>query len=92
MNLSKRVKKQSDKEILQRIGKKEEMHSKIWSKYTDKDLEPQRFKVFIYSLLSIIFGYTFVIKLMEKGEEISQNTYTQLSEEVPEANNIYQDE
>ena len=92
MNLSKRVKKQSDKEILQRIAREEKMHSKIWGKYTNQDLKPEKFKVFLYSLLSIILGYTFVIKLMEKGEVISQNKYALLREEVPEANKIYQDE
>ena len=92
MNLSKRVKKQTDKEILARIGREEGMHSRIWSKYTNKDLKPQRLRVFIYSLLSIIFGYTFVIKLMEKGEKVSKDTYTLLSKEVPEASKIYLDE
>lgn len=92
MNLAKRVKKQSDKDILQRIGKEEKKHSEIWKKYTNKDLKPQIFKVFIYSLLSIIFGYTFVIKIMERGEETAQNIYRELAEEVPEANQIYFDE
>lgn len=92
MNLSKRVKKQSDKELLQRIGREEGMHSRIWSKYTNKNLEPQRFKVLLYSLLSIILGYTFVIKIMEKGEVVSQNKYALLAKEVPEANRVYLDE
>lgn len=92
MNLSKRVKKQSDKELLQRIGRDEGVHSKIWSKYTNKELKPQRLKVFLYSLLSIIFGYTFVIKIMEKGEVLAHNNYLLLSEKVPEANKIYLEE
>lgn len=91
-NLSKRVKKQSDKEILERIGKEEGMHSKIWSRYTGKELQPQKFKVFIYSLLSILLGYTFVIKIMEKGERGSQELYNRLAEEVPAASKIYHDE
>ena len=89
MNLSKRVKKQSDKELLQRIGEEERNHSNLWSKYTGKKLRPERLKVFLYSLLSIIFGYTFVIKLMEKGEKFSKEVYIQLAKEVPDANNIY---
>lgn len=92
MNLSKRVKKQSDKEILQRIAREEGMHSELWSKYTNKTLKPQKFKVFIYSLLSLIFGYTFVIKLMEKGEGVSQEMYDDLAKEVPEASKVYLEE
>ena len=44
MNLSKRVKKQSDREILQRIAKRGKAHSDLWSKYTNKSLKPQKFK------------------------------------------------
>ncbi|GMG95946.1 VIT1/CCC1 transporter family protein [Tepidimicrobium xylanilyticum] len=92
MNLAKRVKKQGDREMLQRIGREEGMHSKLWSKYTKRELKPQKLKVIIYSLLSIILGYTFVIKLMEKGEVVSQNSYALLAKEVPEAHKIYLDE
>ena len=92
MNLAKRVKKQSDKELLERIGREEKMHSKIWEKYTNKKLKPQKFKVYFYYFLSIILGYTFVIKIMEKGEVVSQQMYALLREEVPEANKVYEDE
>ena len=68
------------------------MHSKIWSRYTGKELQPQKFKVFIYSLLSILLGYTFVIKIMEKGERGSQELFNRLAEEVPAASKIYHDE
>lgn len=91
-NLAKRVKKQSEKDTLKRIGNEEGLHSKIWSNYTNKTLEPQRFKVFLFSLLSIILGYTFAIKIMEKGEEDAQEIYSKLALEVPEAERIYKEE
>ncbi len=92
INLSKRVKKESDRKILQRIAREEKIHSDLWSKYTGKSLKPQKFKVFIYSLLSIVFGYTFVIKIMEKGEGVSQEMYAELAKEVPEASKVYLEE
>ncbi|NLY84983.1 MAG: rubrerythrin family protein [Tissierellia bacterium] len=92
INLSKRVKKESDRKILQRIAREEKNHSDLWSKYTGKSLKPQKFKVFIYSLLSIVFGYTFVIKIMEKGEGVSQEMYAELAKEVPEASKVYLEE
>lgn len=92
LNLAKRVKKQSEKDILQRIGNEEGMHSEIWRKYTNKKLTPNKFKVFLYSLLSLILGYTFTIKIMEKGEKGAQDIYSKLASEVPEAKRIYQDE
>jgi len=91
-NLSKRVKKQSDRELLQRISEEEGYHSNLWSKYTGKKLKPKGLKVFLYSLLSIIFGYTFVIKIMEKNEILSKETYNKLAEEIPIASKIYADE
>lgn len=89
MNLSKRVKKQSDKEILRRIANEEKSHSELWGKYTKKSLTPNKLKVFLYSILSIIFGYTFVIKIMENGEETAQEVYEELSKEIPEASKVY---
>ena len=42
--------------------------------------------------MSIIFGYTFVIKLMEKGEGVSQEMYEDLAKEVPVASKVYLEE
>mgnify|MGYP000844852623 CR=1 FL=1 len=92
MNLSKRVKKQSDRELLQNISKEEGQHAKLWGEYTGKNPKPKSLKVLLYSLLSIVFGYTFVIKVMEKNEGISKETYNQLAKEVPIASKIYLDE
>ncbi|NLM35677.1 MAG: rubrerythrin family protein [Clostridiales bacterium] len=91
-NLAKRVKSQSEKDTLQRISKEEGIHSKIWEKYTNKKLTPNRLKVFFYTLLSIVFGYTFTIKIMEKGEKNAQDIYTKLAAEVPEAKQIHKEE
>lgn len=91
-NLSKRVKKESEKKILKRIGDEEGSHSEIWFKYTNKKLKPQKLKVYFYLLLSILLGYTFVIKIMEKGEEDAQDVYSRLAQEVPKAQEIYEDE
>jgi VIT1/CCC1 family predicted Fe2+/Mn2+ transporter len=92
LNLAKRTKKQSDKEILERIAKDENVHNEIWSKYTNKKLKPNRLIVFWYSLLNIIFGYTFTIKTMERAEKGAEEIYARLSSEIPEAEKMYQDE
>ncbi|MBH1941856.1 VIT1/CCC1 transporter family protein [Mobilitalea sibirica] len=92
LSLAKRVKKQTDKDILIRIAREEGMHGEIWSKYTQKKRKPRFLKVFFYTLTSIIFGYTFAIKIMEKGEEGAKEIYEQLSKEVPEAEKISQEE
>ncbi|WP_180375386.1 VIT1/CCC1 transporter family protein [Clostridium thermarum] len=92
LNLSKRVKSQTERDTLKRIGDEEGVHSEIWRRYTNKNLKANKFKVFIYTLLSIIFGYTFAIKIMERSEKDAQDIYSKLITEVPEAKTIYQEE
>jgi VIT1/CCC1 family predicted Fe2+/Mn2+ transporter len=46
----------------------------------------------MYFLIAKIFGITFGIKLMEKGEEKAQTTYEKISEVVPSAKEIVEDE
>ena len=54
--------------------------------------KPNTGKVFWYSLLSKIFGYTFALKLMENGEDKADKAYTSLIQEIPEAEKIAEDE
>lgn len=88
LNLAKFVKKEDDKKVLIRIAKEEYAHSKILEKYTNKKLKPNKFKVFKFFILSFIFGYTFVIKIMEGGEKDAEYIYSKIVEEVPDAKKI----
>lgn len=92
LNLSKRVKKESDRATLRRIAGEEAKHAETWRRYTNKKLRPQWIKVWFYTLVSIILGYTFTIKIMEKGEKVAQRNYGQLIMEVPEAAQILREE
>jgi VIT1/CCC1 family predicted Fe2+/Mn2+ transporter len=49
-------------------------------------------RVFWYTLLAKVLGFTFAVKLMERGEEGAQSEYAQLAEEVPESVTIRQQE
>ena len=88
LNLAKFVKKEDDKKVLIRIAKEEYAHSKILEKYTNKKLKPQKFKVLKFFILSFIFGYTYVIKIMEGGEKDAEYIYSKIVEEVPDAKKI----
>ncbi|HHT35825.1 MAG TPA: rubrerythrin family protein [Firmicutes bacterium] len=92
LNLSQRVKKESDRATLKRIAGEEAKHAETWRRYTNKKLRPQWIKVWFYTLVSIILGYTFTIKIMEKGEKVAQRNYGQLIMEVPEAAQILREE
>ncbi|MGB4471499.1 MAG: VIT1/CCC1 transporter family protein [Limnochordia bacterium] len=92
LNLAKRVKKESDKATLRRIAGEEAKHAEIWRRYTKKQLKPEWLKVWFYTIISFVLGYTFAIKIMEKGEKVAQSNYADLVEEVPEAEMILQEE
>ena len=49
-------------------------------------------KIWKYFLISRIFGLTFGIKLMERGEEQAQVTYGKISRFVPDAKSVVKDE
>ncbi|MCD6480904.1 MAG: rubrerythrin family protein [Thermoplasmata archaeon] len=79
-------------EILKKISLDEKKHYMQWKKYTGEDVKPSRFAIFKYSLLQRIFGITFAVKLMERGEENAEKAYEDISREIPEAKSILEDE
>jgi VIT1/CCC1 family predicted Fe2+/Mn2+ transporter len=90
--LARSTKNAQNRSVLQRISDDELKHYNFWKQYTDKDTNPDKLKVWMYFLIAKIFGITFGIKLMEKGEEKAQATYEKISEVVPSAKEIVEDE
>lgn len=91
-SIAKRMKAGENQELLLRIADDEERHAGIWQNYTGKQVKPKRGKIVWFTLLARIFGFTFAIKLMEKGEGKASETYGSISLEVPEASKIAQEE
>ncbi len=91
LTLAQRVDEENRK-VLERIARDELRHYSILRKYTGRDVEPDAKKVLLYSLISRIFGVTFAIKLMERGEELAQEGYERIMDEVPEAATLLQEE
>lgn len=90
--IAKRVKKEEDRKILLQIAEEEKEHAQIWSKYTNKILKVKNFKILYYRIISAVLGYTFALKLMEKGEINANTIYSELEKEIPEAHQIALDE
>ena len=90
--MAKREKNGRNQKILRRIADDEKDHAAIWSRYTGREVGPYRLKVFWYGLMSVVFGYTFVIKLMEKNEYTADQAYQRMLGEIPEIGKIIQDE
>jgi VIT1/CCC1 family predicted Fe2+/Mn2+ transporter len=90
--LARSTKDSQNRKILQRISDDELKHYNFWKQYTNKDTKPDKLKVWMYFLIAKIFGITFGIKLMERGEEKAQTTYEKISEVIPSAKDIVEDE
>ena len=90
--LAKSIKDPENSRILDQIAEDELRHAEDWKKYTQRDIKPNRWDIFKYTLISRLFGFTFGIKLMERGEEKAQANYGQLKGKIPEIDNWIHEE
>ena len=79
------AKGEENRQTLLRLSREERAHYEIWKRYTGIEMKPQSGKVLKYTMLARILGFTFAVKLMEKGEENAQEEYALLAEAVPES-------
>ena len=91
-SIAKFAKGDENKQTLMRLAKEEHAHYEIWKKYTGISMKPEKLKVLKYTMIARIFGFTFAVKLMEKGEGNAQEEYAQLATDVPESVNIRKQE
>jgi len=78
--------------VLEQIAADELRHYHAWKKYTRRDVQPDRLRIWSYYLISRVLGTTFGIKLMERGEEQAESNYAHLLQGVEEAEVILRDE
>ncbi len=86
------VKSGENRQVLEKISQDELYHYQNWKKYTAQDVKPNSFAIWKYSLISRLFGFTFGVKLMERGEEKAQANYETLRQAVPEIDDWIRDE
>lgn len=79
------AKGEENRQTLLRLSREERAHYEIWKKYTGIEMKPQSGKVLKFTLIARVLGFTFAVKLMEKGEENAQEEYALLAEAVPES-------
>ena len=90
--LAQRIKSQENAKILDQIAEDELRHYNGWKEYTKEEVQPRWFFVWFYYIVSIVFGFTFGVKLMEQGEEAAQVNYAAIAKEIPEAAKYQQEE
>ncbi len=91
-SIAKFAKGEENKKTLLRLSAEEKSHYEIWKGYTGIEMKPQKAKVIKYTVIARVLGFTFAVKLMEKGEEVAQDTYEQLIKEAPESEHIKKQE
>lgn len=90
--IAKFAKGEENKKTLTRLANEEHAHYEIWKGYTGIEMKPERLKVLKYTFIARVFGFTFAVKLMERGEEVAQEQYALLIDEIPESIHIREQE
>jgi VIT1/CCC1 family predicted Fe2+/Mn2+ transporter len=90
--LARIVRSPENRRILEEIADDELRHYGVWRTHTQQDVAPDRRSVWKYYLISRVLGFTFGVKLMERGEEDAQDSYEELREVIPEAKTIIREE
>lgn len=86
------VKDEHNSSVLRKIAAEEKRHGDIWKAYTGITARPKKLKILWFTLLARVFGFTFALKLMERGEGNASETYQSITAEIPEAERIARDE
>ena len=90
--IAKFAKGEENQATLLRLAREERAHYEIWKKYSGIQMKPEQGKVLKYTLLARVLGFTFAVKLMERGEANAQIEYDVLAQEVAESVAIRQQE
>ncbi len=86
------LKSPQNRQILEQIAGDELRHYHQWKSYTQQEVMPDRVQMWKYYWISRILGFTFGVKLMERGEASAQENYETLYGTIPEAEAIAQEE
>lgn len=90
--ISKRIKNQTNKAVLLQIAEDELRHYQIWKKYSWKDVKADKKMVFLYVMITHVFGLTFGLKLMERWEKSAILNYEWVKNIFPEGITIQHEE
>ena len=90
--IAKFAKGEDNKKTLERLASEEHAHYEIWKSYTGVEMKPQKRKIMKYTVIAWLLGFTFAVKLMERGEEMAQGQYGIIASEVPESVHIREQE
>ncbi len=71
-----------NRQVLERIAADEKRHAEHWKTLTGAEVAPDRGRVWRFTWIARLFGLTFAVKLMERGEANARQAYGALPAEV----------
>jgi len=86
------IKDPDNKRILTEIANDELDHYEKFKEYTNKEVAPNWLNVYLVYFMSIILGFTFAVKMLERGEERSRKRYAKEITDDPKFNQLLLDE
>jgi len=86
------MKNSRNREVLETIAREEKEHYEFWKSITNENLEPSHFRIFWYTMLSRVFGFSFGLKLLEKDESDIVHIYEPLTNQFPKITSIVKQE
>jgi VIT1/CCC1 family predicted Fe2+/Mn2+ transporter len=90
--LARAIRSPENAAVLEQIAADELKHYRGWKQYTGQEVHPDWWKVWKYTLIGRVLGFTFGVKLMERGEESAQANYGRLAEIIPNIEQFIHDE
>lgn len=90
--LAQKEKHEHNKKLLSQMAQDERDHAATWAKLTQEKVMPDHGKIRRLVFLSKLLGFTFVLKIIQKDEQMAQVEYDKMIQEFPEAIEIEQDE
>ncbi len=83
---------EKNKKIFLEIAEDELKHFNQLKEYTKKDLRPDKLKIFLILFLTKILGFTFITKIMERGEDKAIEGYDNILSSLPHIDRIIEEE
>ncbi|MCQ5130483.1 VIT1/CCC1 transporter family protein [Butyricicoccus faecihominis] len=90
--LATRQKDEQNRKLFEQMAADEKKHATVWKGLSGEELKPSRWRLMILKLLSILLGFTFVVKRMQKDERLGQARYEQMKQTLPQAARMLEDE
>lgn len=92
LRLSKYCKDKNNAEVLYKMGLQEKEHARFWQNQSGEEVKPDMWRATRTICLARLLGLSFVLKQMEKREDMGSKQYLQIGKDIPEALAIAKEE